>query len=48
MIIRCFNRHVVPEVQGRTKKEAIRCLKRFIAREIYHHLPRHQLILDSP
>jgi hypothetical protein len=34
--------------EGRTKKEAIRCLKRFIAREIYHHLPRHQLVLDSP
>ena len=25
---------------GLTKKEAIRCLKRHIAREIYHHLPR--------
>ena len=34
--------------EGRTKKEAIRSLKRFIAREIYHHLPRHQLVLDSP
>ena len=33
---------------GRTKKEAIRCLKRYIAREVYHHLPRHQLSLDSP
>jgi transposase len=34
--------------QGRTKKEAIRCLKRYIAREIYHQLPRQQLTLDSP
>jgi transposase len=25
---------------GLTKKEAIRCLKRHIAREVYHHLPR--------
>ena len=34
--------------EGHTKKEAIRCLKRFIAREVYNHLPRQQLILDSP
>lgn len=34
--------------QGRTKKEAIRCLKRFIAREVYHQLPRQQLALDKP
>ena len=34
--------------QGLTKKEAIRCLKRYIAREVYNHLPRHQLALDSP
>jgi transposase len=27
--------------EGLTKKEAIRCLKRYIAREIYTHLPRH-------
>ncbi|MFI6004959.1 IS110 family transposase [Streptomyces sp. NPDC051366] len=26
--------------QGLTKKDIIRCLKRFVAREIYHHLPR--------
>ena len=25
-----------------------RRLKRFIAREIYNHLPRHQLGLDKP
>jgi transposase len=34
--------------QGRTKKEAIRCLKHYIAREIYHQLPRRQLTLDNP
>src|SRR5947209_2678119 len=34
--------------EGLTKKEAFRCLKRFIAREVYNHLPRHQLALDSP
>jgi transposase len=33
---------------GRTKKEAIRCLKRHIAREIYQQLPRPQPALDSP
>jgi transposase len=33
---------------GRTKKEAIRCLKRYIAREVYNHLPRQQLALDGP
>jgi hypothetical protein len=25
--------------EGLTKNEAIRCLKRHIAREVYHHLP---------
>ena len=34
--------------QSRTKKEAMRCLKRYIAREIYHQLPRQQLGLDNP
>jgi transposase len=34
--------------EGRTKKEAIRCLKRYIAREIYQQLPRPQFPLDSP
>jgi transposase len=33
---------------GLTKKEAIRCLKRYIAREVYNHLPRTHLTLDSP
>jgi transposase len=34
--------------QGLTKKEAFRCLKRYIAREVYNHLPHHQLALDDP
>jgi transposase len=34
--------------EGLTKKEAIRCLKRYIAREVYNHLPTHQLTLDRP
>jgi transposase len=29
--------------EGLTKKEAFRCLKRYIAREVYNHLPRQQL-----
>jgi transposase len=34
--------------EGLTKKEAFRCLKRYIAREVYNHLPTHQLAVDSP
>lgn len=34
--------------EGLTKKEAFRCLKRYIAREVYNHLPGQQLALDSP
>jgi transposase len=34
--------------EGRTKKEAFRCLKRYIAREVYNHLPHQHLTLDSP
>jgi hypothetical protein len=34
--------------EGLTKKEAIRCLKRYIAREVHNHLPHHQLAIDSP
>jgi transposase len=34
--------------EGLTKKEAFRCLKRYIAREIYNHLPHQHLALDSP
>jgi transposase len=26
--------------EGRSKSEIIRVLKRYVAREIYHHLPR--------
>jgi transposase len=33
---------------GLTKKEAVRCLKRYIAREVYSHLPTEDLALDSP
>jgi transposase len=34
--------------EGLTKKEAFRCLKRYIAREVYNHLPHPHLALDSP
>ena len=34
--------------EGLTKKEAVRCLKRYVAREIYNHLPQPQPALDSP
>jgi transposase len=34
--------------EGRTKKEAMRCLKRYIAREIYQQLPRRHIVLDNP
>ena len=34
--------------EGLTKKEAFRCLKRYIAREVYNHLPPQQLAVDSP
>jgi len=34
--------------EGLTKKEAIRCLKRYIAREVYKYLPRQHFALDSP
>ena len=34
--------------EGQTKKEAIRCLKRYIAREVYNNLPMEHLALDSP
>ena len=32
--------------EGKTKSEAIRCLKRYIARELYACLP-HQRLLDT-
>ncbi len=34
--------------EGLTKKEAVRCLKRYVAREVYGLLPRENLGLDSP
>ena len=34
--------------EGLTKKEAVRCLKRYVAREVYGLLPREKLGLDSP
>jgi len=34
--------------EGKTKKEAFRCLKRYVAREVYSYLPRQQFTLDSP
>lgn len=34
--------------EGLTKKEAMRCLKRYVAREVYALLPREQMALDSP
>jgi transposase len=33
---------------GRTKKEAVRCLKRYVAREVFAALPRSQFGLDNP
>jgi transposase len=33
---------------GKTKKEAIRCLKRYVAREVFTTLPRSELALDNP
>jgi transposase len=33
--------------EGKTKKEALRCLKRYVAREIYNYLPQ-EVALDSP
>jgi len=34
--------------EGRSKKEAIRCLKRYVAREVFAALPRSQFALDNP
>ena len=33
---------------GRTKKEAVRCLKRYVVREVFAALPRSEFALDSP
>ena len=34
--------------EGLTKKEAVRCLKRYVAREVFSLLPHNKLGLDSP
>jgi transposase len=34
--------------EGLTKREAVRCLKRYVAREVYALLPRAEVALDSP
>jgi len=34
--------------EGLTKKEAVRCLKRYVAREVYSLLPHETLGVDSP
>ncbi|MGA8370333.1 MAG: IS110 family transposase [Acidimicrobiales bacterium] len=34
--------------EGRSKKEAIRCLKRYVAREVFAALPRSEFALDNP
>jgi transposase len=34
--------------EGLTKREAVRCLKRYVAREVYALLPRSEVALDSP
>ncbi len=34
--------------EGKSSREIIRCLKRYIAREVYNHLPHQHLTLDSP
>jgi transposase len=36
------------KTEGLTKKEAVPCLKRYVAREIYGLLPRENLGLDNP
>jgi transposase len=33
---------------GKTKKEAMRCLKRYVAREVFIQLPRSEFALDNP
>ena len=36
------------KTEGLTKKEAVRCLKRYVAREVFNLLPHEELGLDSP
>jgi hypothetical protein len=33
---------------GQAKKEAMRCLKRYVAREVFAAHPRSEFALDSP
>uniref|UniRef100_UPI0038D4B965 hypothetical protein n=1 Tax=Streptomyces shenzhenensis TaxID=943815 RepID=UPI0038D4B965 len=33
--------------EGMTKKDIMRCLKRFVAREVYRHLPRHRITTEQ-
>jgi hypothetical protein len=33
---------------GRSKREAIRCLKRYVAREVFAALPRSHFDIDNP
>ncbi|MGW2297030.1 IS110 family transposase [Streptomyces violaceorubidus] len=33
--------------EGMTKKDIVRCLKRFVAREVYRHLPRPQITTEQ-
>jgi transposase len=33
--------------EGMTKKDIVRCLKRFVAREVYRHLPRPQITAEQ-
>ena len=36
------------KTEGLTKKETVRCLKRYVAREVFNLLPHEKLGLDSP
>jgi transposase len=43
------NRYIERRIKdGRTQKEAIRCLKRYVSREVFAALPRSAFALDSP
>ncbi|MET7453801.1 transposase, partial [Streptomyces sp. NPDC005574] len=33
--------------EGMTKKDIVRCLKRFVAREVYRHLPHPQVTTEQ-
>ena len=34
--------------EGKSKKEIIRCLKRYVAREVYPHLPHRRRLTRTP